>query len=142
MGTNYYRIANDEELKRRRGELKEVSEDIDEDGLLFGIHLGKRSAGWLFLWNFHNHKYYSNKEELFKYIRRGTIVDEYCRSIDTEEFIKMALEWCQPDGLCGNEMHYIREYDMKGLPRPTSGGLGIYDEIVEGLVVCESTEFC
>ena len=40
------------------------------------VHLGKRSSGWKFCWNFHDGKYYSNKEELFEFIRSGRVVDE------------------------------------------------------------------
>ena len=49
--------------------------DIFRDGT--SIHLGKRSSGWKFCWNFHKNKHYSNKEELLSFIRSGRVVDEY-----------------------------------------------------------------
>ena len=62
------------------------------------VHLGKRSVGWKFLWNFHNNEYYSDKEELFQFIRRGRVINEYSEEIPVEEFIQMALEWGKEDG--------------------------------------------
>jgi hypothetical protein len=66
------------------------------DGLK--IHVGKRSSGWKFLWNFQDGKFYNSKKELLTFIRSGRVIDEYGELQDTEEFIKMALEWGQPDG--------------------------------------------
>jgi len=80
MGTNFYRVKSEKKT-----------------------HLGKRSAGWKFLWNFHNDKYYSNKEELLNFIRSGKVIDEYGKKHDTEEFLKMALEWGEPDGQVSND---------------------------------------
>ena len=123
MSTNYYRIPNQKVVREKYLNLVEQVSDMDifspsdvynefkttekgferwspwdefVDGLK--IHIGKRSSGWKFLWNFNDDKYYSNKEQLFKFIRSGRIVDEYGELQDTEEFIKMALEWGQPDG--------------------------------------------
>ena len=39
------------------------------------VHLGKRSSGWKFLWNWNDSKYYKTKEELFEFIRSGRVVD-------------------------------------------------------------------
>jgi hypothetical protein len=77
------------------------------------IHLGKRSSGWKFCWNFHNNKYYSNKEELLNFIRSGRVVDEYGEEQDINEFILMALNWGEPNGLVVNEQ-YRRSERVKG----------------------------
>ncbi len=122
MGTNYYRIPSVQEMEQRKTKLIEDVTNLEltpsmvesnfaevERGFdrysawdVFtedtSIHLGKRSSGWKFLWNFHDNKYYSNKEELFNLIRTGRIVDEYGTEMDVEEFITMSLEWGQPDG--------------------------------------------
>jgi hypothetical protein len=90
------------------------------------VHLGKRSGGWKFTWNFHNDKYYSNKEELLKFIRNGRIVDEYGDEMEIEEFIEMALNWGQPDGNIFNE-EYAQTHPSK---------------IIDGLVVSAHTDFC
>jgi hypothetical protein len=101
------------------------------------IHLGKRSGGWKFIWNFHDKKYYSNKEELLTFIRTGRVVDEYGTEVDVEEFIKEALNWGQPDGNVFNEEYVRKNYQERGYnPGPEH-----YDKIIDGLVVSSSTDF-
>ncbi len=101
------------------------------------IHLGKRSSGWKFVWNFHNNKYYHNKETLFAFIRSGRVIDEYGELIDNEEFIKEALEWGHPDGHIFNE-EYVRDHPKEGL----FFGYESYSKIIDDLVVSPDTEFC
>ncbi len=124
MGTNYYRVPQGHEMIKREQKLRMRIDAMDTvnpeqiergfhsisvgewdsmspwDEFLDGtnVHLGKRSGGWKFLWNWNDSKYYKTKEELFKFIRNGRVVDEYGRVIDQEEFIQMALEWGQEDG--------------------------------------------
>lgn len=166
MGTNYYRIPTHEEMETRKQTLIGFVNNLNlsasdvASGFKFisprkdwewfspwemfledtNIHLGKRSSGWKFCWNFHNNKYYSNKEELLIFIRSGRVVDEYNEEQDVEEFIIMALEWGEPDGLVVNE-GYRKEKRLNGMgsffddPR--------YDDlIIDGLRVSSSTEFC
>ncbi len=104
------------------------------------IHLGKRSMGWKFCWNFHKDKYYHNKESLLQFIRSGRVVDEYGEQIETEEFILMSLNWGEPDGLVVNEIYRIQQ---------RSKGAGSFfdkpeydDRIVDGLRVSSSDDFC
>ena len=164
MGTNYYRVPKSHEvvekmqkLNMRIGEMDVWSaseaknqfrtipvtehqymtpwdEFIDD----LSVHLGKRSSGWKFLWNFHDNVHYTNKEELLNYIRTGRIVDEYGMEIDPEEFIKMALEWGQPDGAVFNEEYEKKNQKMgRFFHGPES-----YDLDVDGLRVSKSTDFC
>jgi hypothetical protein len=160
MGTNFYRVPTSAEIITRRAKLYSEIANMDifnpknlENGFHYldgesewssatpwdvfmrgmNIHLGKRSSGWRFTWNFHNDKYYSNKEELLEFIRAGRVVDEYGTWIDNEEFIKMALEWGQPDGWDTQtyykenpHLYYHSSYD---------------DRIVDGLRISSSTEF-
>jgi hypothetical protein len=72
--------------------------------------------GWKFCWNFHKEKYYKDKESLLNFIRSGRVMDEYGEEMNVEEFITMALEWGQPNGL-------------------------VADKEVDGLRVSSSTEF-
>lgn len=104
------------------------------------VHLGKRSGGWKFCWNFNDKKYYSNKEELFAFIRSGRIVDEYGTEWAAEAFIKMALEWGQPDGAIYNKEYEDEQYRRNGY-RPVFGGPEHYNYEIDGLVVSKSTEF-
>jgi hypothetical protein len=165
MGTNYYRIPTVDEMESKKEKLIKHIEDliltpfniergfrviqVDEwssespwDSFIedTNIHLGKRSSGWKFCWNFHNNKYYSNKEELLSFIRSGRVVDEYGEEQDVNEFILMSLNWGEPDGLVVNE-EYRRKQRTNGMgsffDRPE------YDDlIIDGLRVSTSTDFC
>lgn len=166
MSTNFYRIPTEEEMIRRKEELlKDISEMemspsniernmsyipfndwerqspwdkfIDETS----IHLGKRSAGWKFIWNFHDNKYYSNKEDLLSFIRSGRVVDEYGTEQDVEEFIKMALDWGEPGGAINNKEYEEKQYKETGFRPFYYGDENYYDKIIDGLVVSRNTEF-
>ena len=162
MGTNYYRIPTEEEMEKRKSKLIEkintleltpsninrnfrtlagtqeyeninIWDEFIDDTL---IHLGKRSGGWKFCWNFHNNKFYANKNALLSYIRSGRVVDEYGKEEDVEEFIKMALEWCQPDGLIANAIYMSKQNRPLYLNNPT-----YYDKEIDGLRVSSSVDF-
>jgi len=124
MGTNYYRIPSEQEMESRKTKLVESTNNIDVSPANIGvefktipiknsqsslspwdeftedvkIHLGKKSIGWKFLWNFNNKKFYKDKESLLNFIRSGRVINEYGEEIDFEEFITIALEWGK-DGL-------------------------------------------
>lgn len=165
MGTNYYRIPQASEMDERKFKLLEKIKNLDlspsniECGFdepiddqwgrespwsIFisgtNIHLGKRSGGWKFCWNFHSNKYYSNKEELLSFIRSGRVVDEYGEEQDVEEFINMALEWGQPNGLVVNE-EYRNKERMSGRGTFWLDNNKYDDLIIDGLRVSTSTEF-
>ena len=168
MGTNFYKIPTDEEMRLRRAILLEeinnmeltpfniesrfdspISETSWErespwDKFINDtrVHLGKRSGGWKFTWNFHDNKYYSNKEELLSFIRSGRVVDEYGEEQDCEEFIKMALEWGQPDGAVYNKEYTDKMRLGNKNYYPSADDTSYYSRIVDGLVVSSSTEFC
>jgi len=162
MGTNYYRIPKSHKIVERHQVLCEKVLKLDlwnpsEASNLFAtipvgewerqnpwdefvdglkIHLGKRSGGWKFCWNFHYNKYYSNKDELFEFIREGRVVDEYGELVDNEEFIEMALDWCK-DGFDNQ-----RYYDEHPNHRVSWIDYSKYnDEYVDGLRVSNSIEF-
>ena len=161
MGTNYYRIPTQLEMEERKAKLIKDIADLDmspsniesefrqyksEDswetesswGMFIegtSIHLGKRSSGWKFCWNFHKNKYYSNKEELIQFVLSGRVVDEYGDEIDPQQFLDMAFEWGQPDGLI-TDYNYIRE-NHRWMSNPQD----YVDKIIDGLRVSTSTEF-
>lgn len=111
MGTNYYRVRKSHEvvermqkLNMRIGEMDIWSASEAKNGFRripvtehqymnlwdefvddLSVHLGKRSSGWKFCWNFNDNVHYSNKEELLNFIRTGRIVDEYGTEINQEE---------------------------------------------------------
>ena len=100
------------------------------------IHLGKRSGGWKFCWNFHENKYYSTKEELLAFARSGRIVDEYGSEENVEDFITMALNWGEPDGLVFDE-----DYENNKSGSSYFHGPKYWDRVIDGLRVSSSTEF-
>jgi hypothetical protein len=159
MGTNYYRIPTQLEMEERKAKLiKDIADldmspsKIESEFRQYGdswdmesvwdrftegtsIHLGKRSGGWKFCWNFHNNKYYSNKEELIQFVLSGRVVNEYGDEIEPQEFLDMAFEWGQPDGLIIDKK-YTRK-NSSWLPNPQD----YTDKIIDGLRVSISTEF-
>ena len=164
MGTNFYRIPKSKEMMERHQKLHNRVSRLDwwDTSLLSSgfrqieskksqwesltpwdefmddvqIHLGKRSSGWKFCWNFHDNKYYTNKEELLKFIRSGRVLDEYGQLIDTEEFIEMALEWGEPDGRVAD-----KEYFDKHERHSYFNSESYYDRFIDGLRVSSSTDF-
>ena len=118
MGTNYYRIPEENEMKERKDRLQvriiglKLNPSLIESGFRYieihddfskmspweefidgtSVHLGKRSSGWKFCWNFHEKKFYSNKEELLSFIRAGRVVEEYGKLIEQEEFIAVVKQ--------------------------------------------------
>jgi hypothetical protein len=165
MSTNYFRIPKPSEVRVKYLDLVEQINDIDIfspgqiynefrtiekgferwspwdnfiDGL--NIHIGKRSGGWKFLWNFQDNKFYTNKEELLKFIRSGRVVDEYGELQDTEEFIKMALEWGQPDGYVLDK-NYMDQQSKLAHYKPFTDMSKYYDKEIDGLRVSSSVEF-
>jgi hypothetical protein len=94
--------------------------------------------GWKFIWNFHKNEFYSNKEELLKFIRSGRVVDEYGELIPNEEFIKETLEWGVPYGHVYNE-EYVRTHPNMFSDIDMSEN---YSKIIDGLVVSAHDEFC
>ena len=99
------------------------------------IHLGKRSGGWKFLWNWNNGKYYKTKEELFEFIRDGRVIDEYEQQIDVEEFITMAVDWGKEDGWDSETYH--KEHPE----HRTHWSSEKHEEYIDGLRVSTSVDF-
>lgn len=163
MGTNYYRIPTQSEMETRKTKLIKDIVDLDVspsnietsfrqyesedswgsesvwDRFVEGtsIHLGKRSSGWKFCWNFHKDKYYKDKESLLNFIRTGRVVDEYGEEVDVEEFLDMAFAWGEPDGLVVDKEYFEKNERMSWMSNPSD----YYDKIVDGLRVSSSTEF-
>ena len=165
MSTNYFRIPKPSEVRVKYLDLVEQINGLDiwspnnirndfrtiergYDNLSpwdvfledMKIHIGKRSSGWKFLWNFQDGKFYTNKEELLKFIRSGRVVNEYGEIQNTEEFIKMALEWGQPDGYVYNK-NYMDEQSKLAHYKPFADMSKYYDKEIDGLRVSSSVEF-
>lgn len=162
MGTNYYRIPTAAEMEARKERLQKQVAELDlspmsvAQGFTYDnpegwdryspwdfftqdveVHLGKRSMGWKFCWNFHRDKYYHDKASLEEFVRSGRVVDEYGTEISPDEFLEMAYDWGQPDGWILNA-DYEKEQAKRG---GHTWGPSHYDRIIDGLRVCSSTEF-
>jgi hypothetical protein len=163
MGTNYYRIPTQSEMETRKSKLIKDIADLDIspsnietefrqykseyswdsesvwDRFIEGtsIHLGKRSSGWKFCWNFHKDKYYSNKEELIQFVLSGRVVDEYGEQIDSQEFLDMAFAWGEADGLVADKEYFDSNNHNSWMSNPSD----YYDKEVDGLRVSSSTQF-
>ena len=165
MGTNYTRVPKSSEMNARRQKLYMRLQEVDMwnpamiergyryidcpedeweqlspwDEFLDGtaVHLGKRSMGWKFCWNFQDNKYYSNKEELIKFVLSGRVVDEYGEEIDSQEFLDMAFNWGEPDGLVADKEYFDTTNHHHWMSNPED----YYDIVVDGLRVSSSTEF-
>lgn len=125
MGTNfYYKIPI---AKRKQEELKgmitedpsfyELKDAIEEIEKSHNIHLGKRSYGWQFLWDFHNGKFYASNLDSIKHFLDnggGYIEDEYGERFTTEQFLDDEIKDC----LYQDETHmdafgYYRKYPLE-----------------------------
>ena len=162
MGTNYTRIPTAEEMEAKRKRLVKTVKDLimepyfierefqiakedswesesPWDKFLDGtaIHLGKRSSGWKFCWNFHKDKYYSSKEELIQFVLSGRVVNEYGEEMDPQEFLDMAFAWGEPDGLVADKEYFEKNERMGWMRNPSD----YYDREIDGLRVSSSTEF-
>jgi len=166
MGTNFYRVPTEAEMLERKKRLEERISKLEMSATLVAngfrvvetngnpwenidpwhefekeacIHLGKRSGGWKFLWNFNDNRFYTNKEELLDYIRNGRVVDEYGTEQNVEEFIEMALNWCAEDGLVFDEAYEKKQLEED--PNRHVWGPSHYDLEIDGLRVCRVTDF-
>ena len=162
MGTNYIRIPTAEEMEAKRKRLEKTVKDLIMEPSLISrefqitkedswesespwdefldgtnVHLGKRSSGWKFCWNFNDNKYYSNKKELIKFVLSGRVVDEYGEEIDPQEFLDMAFAWGEPDGMVADEEYFNTTNHHSWMSNPAA----YYDKIIDGLRVSSSTEF-
>lgn len=165
MGTNYTRIPKAEEINTRRQKLNIRLQEVDlwnsamiERGYRYidnpddewtqlspwdefldgtAVHLGKRSMGWKFCWNFHDNRYYSNREELIKFVLSGRVVDEYGEEIGSQDFLDMAFAWGEPDGLVTDKAYFDKTEHHVWMSDTSL----YYDRIVDGLRVSSSTEF-
>ena len=99
MGTNFYKIIP--VAKRKQQEIKDLITDnpclwkirdlLDEIEKNNIIHLGKRSFGWQFLWDFNDGKFYAPSLESIKAFLdtgEGWIEDEYGEKFTTNEFLE------------------------------------------------------
>lgn len=140
MGTNFYAriIPKEDEKNELINKIvnNQFDEIVDLASTLYGernqytrkgnlIHLGKRSAGWRFLWNPNVIKYWDGyldpktkeyvsvngydyvypltKQGITNFVMREDVIitDEYGEQQDPKEFLEMAFSWGESDGYTG-----------------------------------------
>ena len=122
MGTNFYarRIPTQEEVAALHKLVDDVAAGVYSISSISGalemgndIHLGKRSAGWQFNWEYHPEYYADNLESIIKFLSRDdiVIVDEYNTKFSLDEFLNEEIGYC----LYNDPEKYIngRQYDEK-----------------------------
>ena len=60
-----------------------------------GTHIGKRTFGFIFMWDFQNMK---TVEEFLSFLQGKTIINEYREKFELSEFLNMAHDWNKEDG--------------------------------------------
>lgn len=121
MGTNFYaRIIPKEKdidntLKVIKNYLIGINLNIDNDiieEISQRIHLGKRSAGWQFLWQENSDYYQDNLKSIKKFLSRKDVIiyNEYGDKFTVDELFNNELENC----LYNDENHLnIRQYQQR-----------------------------
>lgn len=106
-----YNIDNTElDLVEKVKEFIESNSDLEEE-----IHLGKRSYGWQFLWDYHDGKYFnSNLDSIKEFLSQDNIIiyDEYENFYEVEQLFNDELSNClykdamHDDGMDGEYSEY------------------------------------
>ena len=77
------------------------------------IHIGKRSAGWQFLWDYHKGRYFdANLESIKKFLSNPEyeIIDEYDKVFTLEQFLNEELAGFLYEGKTGLEEGYSSHF--------------------------------
>lgn len=73
------------------------------------VHLGKRSVGWQFLWDYHQGRYYKpNLASIKAYLQGKIIIDEYDRTYTLDQFLD-EIDYClypSPQLLDGTDTYH------------------------------------
>lgn len=92
MGTNYYAIPK---LVKKEKEILIKAIEDENYGLAYQmipekIHIGKSSAGWQFIFDHQNWEHFKKeKKSVEDFLGRCKIIDEYGRTVTTDEFWEM-----------------------------------------------------
>jgi len=92
MGTNYYAIpkATDDLKGKIIDKVNEGDFDYARKLMPDEVHIGKSSAGWQFMFNHNNWKYFkSTRDHLELFLKICNIKDEYDRAISYDDFWEM-----------------------------------------------------
>lgn len=122
MGTNFYikKYMTPEQKKEvidainndQYDEARDIMNEVKD------IHIGKRSAGWKFLWDANEFKYFEpTKESLIEWLKSGQIIDEYDQEFTFDEFWNDCLNgfWDGYDAITYEKDYPERSYWQKNI---------------------------
>ena len=102
MGTNIYVIQKQKLSDWQKQLDRDIAESIPRLWPLIEeyyqwkkpqpIHIGKRSAGWRFLFNHNDWKYFQSIEEMKTFLKECDIITEYHEKLDFDKFWKEVEE--------------------------------------------------
>ena len=148
MGTNYYikKYMTPEQKKEvidainndQYDEARDIMNEVKD------IHIGKRSAGWKFLWDANEFKYFEpTKESLIEWLKSGQIIDEYDQEFTFDEFWNDCLNgfWGGYDAITYEKDYPKRSYWRKNISQfhgiPVTNG----EFYIDNLRFSVSTDF-
>ena len=148
MGTNYYAIRKvDNDLQEKIiSKVKERNYEEAKNLMPIEIHIGKSSAGFKFLFNHSNWKYFEKTiESLQSFLKTCYLKDEYGTSMTYEEFWSFVK--LKENDIDGKEYYtnwdkYNIDYKTgKPLPKTDRPPQSFYEEYHFGLRFSDSIEF-
>lgn len=124
MGTNIFLIPRIDPAKKYALMKAVVEEDWEtlEELIPQKVHIGKFSAGWMFLFNYNKGKYYAkNRAAVEEFFATGKLQDEYGKDLTDAEFWDKVAKF--------QEGMWEKTAPTKWWPEPT----GKVEEIIDGL---------
>ena len=117
MGTNFYFITQDREIKDKYFNYDDYT-IVDTPMFGYEVHLAKTSCGWKPLWQDHSfyHSVAELKEFYFKHKEKLFLYDEYGRFYKWEEFEERVVNWGDQQ-----EIRYMKHIP-EGVPDEVLGG--------------------
>ena len=152
MGTNFYYIIPISESKQQelkdmitsKPDFYDLKNEIELVERRHKIHLGKRSYGWQFLWDYHGGKFFEdNLQSIQEYLKNsgGEIQDECGEKITVENFFNDELKSC----LYKDDTHdTLESYYAKYPERDRWGISPSREEFIskDGLRFSKNQDFC
>lgn len=117
IGTNYYMMTKSKRLVEKYFPYE--YEIVDTPYFCYQIHIGKRSAGWKPLFQWHESAYKSvaeMKEFIKKHSRYIRIFDEYNRKFTLDQLQEELIDWGEQQ-----EIRYMKHIP-EGVPDELFGG--------------------
>lgn len=148
MGTNFYikKYMTPEQKKEvidainndQYDEARDIMNEVKD------IHIGKRSAGWKFLWDANEFKYFEpTKESLIEWLKSGQIIDEYNQEFTFDEFWNDCLNgfWDGYDAITYEKDHPKISYWRKNISQFYGIPVTLGEFYIDDLRFSVSTDF-